>query len=105
MSCDSEFVVILDSAGSGPVRVEVRVQGRDPVYVAECPAGREGGCALDYRFPAFTPEFAAVRVVTPAGTRDTTIERVAYQTTQPNGAHCEPTCRQAFIRMTAPREQ
>jgi hypothetical protein len=52
-------------------------------------------------FTDFTPEEVIVRVTTQSGTVEQTFHP-SYEIVHPNGRRCEPTCRQALIRVPLP---
>jgi hypothetical protein len=98
--CFSGLRVELAARPTGPFRVEVTSAAAPggATYVFDCPdAARCGPGAF---FPDFTPERVTVRVVTSGGavTRDFA---PAYRTFRPNGDDCEPTCREATVRVEA----
>ena len=97
--CQSGLGVELSARPTGPFRVEVTVPGATsggPTYVYDCPDAAR--CVPGAFFPDFAPTHVTVRVTTTAGvvTRSFT---PTYRTHSPNGEDCEPTCREATVRM------
>jgi hypothetical protein len=99
IGCQSGLRVEFSTRPAGPFRVEVTAPGTTPggpTFVFDCPDPAR--CGASAVFPDFTPTHVTVRVTTPAGvvTRDFT---PAYRSSSPNGEDCEPTCREATVRV------
>lgn len=99
VGCQNGLRVEFSARPAGPFRVEVSTPGATPggpTFVLDCPDPTR--CGAGAYFPDFTPTHVTVRVTTPAGvvTRDFT---PTYRTHTPNGEDCEPTCREATVRV------
>jgi hypothetical protein len=97
IGCDSGLAVTIQPVPSGAYRVEVAAAGQTEQSV-QCTAG----APCDLFFRDFTPERATVRVIV-AGDTTTATVTPTYQTLQPNGPACPPTCRRgsATVRLDA----
>lgn len=99
IGCESGLTVVLDDAPAEPYRVEVSAPGETEPRVVECSSASPCGGRVFLR--DFTPESATVRVVAGGDTVAREV-RPTYETLQPNGPGCPPTCRQAEVRVTLP---
>ena len=93
IGCDSGLTVVVEPGPSGEYTVRAETSG-DSARTVQCTAMQP--CAGGAFFRDFTPERATIQVI--AG-GDTTVQAVApsYETLQPNGAECPPTCRRATV--------
>lgn len=98
IGCESGLEVRLDAPPSGAYRVEASAPGDTAPRVQTCdPATACNGRVF---FRDFTPDSATIRVVTATDTLTRAV-RPTYQTQQPNGPDCPPTCRRAAVRIGA----
>jgi hypothetical protein len=98
VDCDSGLLVQLAQTPTGPYRIEVWLPGDDSTQVFECANPATCGNAF---FADFTPKSVVIRVITDAGVRQETAQPT-YSVSQPNGPHCEPTCRNATVTVPLP---
>ena len=77
------------------LRVDVTGSSTAPRTIT-CDAGTQ--CANPVMFEDFTPDSVVVELRADTAVRRIE-QRVTYQTSQPNGPGCPPTCRQAMIRI------
>jgi hypothetical protein len=97
-ACPSSLTIELTTTPTEPFRIEALAVGsEDRVYECLDPSR----CIAAASFQDFTPEEVIVRVTTQSGTVEQTF-RPSYEIVHPNGPRCEPTCRQAFIRVPLP---
>lgn len=91
IGCESGLSVVVDPAPQGDYTV-IAEEGATTRTV-ECV---QNGCPDGAFFADFTPETVRIRVI--AG-NDTTEQTVTpeYETMQPNGPECPPTCRRATV--------
>ena len=92
IGCESGLTVVVEPAPSGDYAV--RAETADSARTVQCTALQR--CAEGAFFADFTPQRATVHVI--AG-GDTTVQSVtpSYETLQPNGPTCPPTCRRATV--------
>jgi hypothetical protein len=96
IGCESGLEVELHATPGGGFEVEALAPGDTAPRRFECdPAVQCGGRAF---FSGFTPESVTIRVLTET---DTLVRSLApvYDTLQPNGPGCPPTCRRATVRI------
>jgi len=95
IGCDSGIRVVLTAPPTVPYRVEAYVPGSGARQVRECSAG--GACNIT--FAGFTPVEVSIEIITAADTlrRDAV---PVYVVSRPNGADCEPECRNATITVS-----
>ena len=98
VGCESGLRVQIQNAPPGPLSV-VAVDAHAPTaeYSVNCPGVT--GCTSEVFFGDFTPESVGLTITTTAGTRHVHATPT-YQTSQPNGPHCAPTCRAATVVFT-----
>lgn len=96
IGCSSGITVVLENKPTSPYRIEVYSgNSTGPRYVFQCDA--QTNCADPFFFD-YTPDHVFVDVV--VGSNRTTYEVVPkYTESRPNGADCEPLCRQSTIRL------
>ena len=97
--CPPSLTIELAETPTVPFRIEASAVGSEDRRVFDCPDPSR--CFAGAWFHDFTPADVVVRVTTQAGAVEQTF-RPSYQTVRPNGPHCEPTCRQAVVRVPLP---
>jgi hypothetical protein len=97
--CPPTLTIELTGTPTGSFRIEAAAVGSDDRRVFECLDPSR--CVTAAWFRDFTPDDVIVRVTTQAGTIEQTFHP-SYEIVHPNGPRCEPTCRQALIRVPIP---
>lgn len=96
IGCESGLEVQLVGTPPEAYRVEASAPGQPTPRVVECTATNPCGPRVFLR--DFTPESATIRLIVGADTATRTV-RPSYETVQPNGPGCPPTCRQASVQI------
>lgn len=96
------LTVELSSRPQGPFTVQVIPQGSSTVaYTHRC----DGTAACSQNtifFPKLVAESVQIQVTTSLGTQTTTVPRVEYRESFPNGKGCEPRALTATVRAQTP---
>jgi hypothetical protein len=95
IGCDSGLTVRVTNAPDGPLSVVAVVPPSQAQFTATCPLAT--GCNSVF-FSDFTPERVDLTITTTDGTRQVEVTPT-YTTSQPNGPHCAPTCRNATVNI------
>lgn len=89
------LIVTVDSAPPGPLTVNARVpNGPDTTFTASCSG--DGRCTNTLLFGNLFASEVELTIITTAGIRVRRV-RPVYQTSQPNGRSCPPTCRSGRV--------
>lgn len=96
IGCESGLEVQLVDQPPGTYRIEASAPGQPAPRVVECTTATPCGPSVFLR--DFTPESATIRVIVGADTTARTVQP-SYETVQPNGPGCPPTCRQARVQI------
>ena len=97
IGCLNGLTVEIQNAPAGPITVRASTEDASgSVYTATCPG--TSGCTNKLFFPEFAPSRAQLTITTTAGTREQVVTPT-YETSQPNGPKCGPTCRSGTARV------
>lgn len=92
IGCESGLSVVVEPTPQGSYTVIA--EAGDTTRTVECTAQRQ--CAEGAFFSDFTPTNATIRVIAGSDTTEQAVTPV-YDTAQPNGPECPPTCRQGSV--------
>lgn len=90
IGCESGLEVQLVGAPAAPYRIEASAPGQASPHIIECTA--RAPCGPNVFLRDFTPEVATIRVIVGADATTRSVQPT-YETVQPNGPGCPPTCR------------
>ena len=96
IGCLNGLWVEIQNAPAGPITVQASEGTSGSVHTEACPG--TSGCTNKLFFREFSPNQVRLTITTTGGTR----EQVAvptYETSQPNGPKCGPTCRSGTVRI------
>jgi len=96
IGCLNGLTVEIQNAPAGPITVQAIEGASGSVHTATCPG--TSGCTNKLFFPEFLPSQARLTITTTVGTREQVVTPT-YETRQPNGPKCEPTCRGGTARV------
>jgi hypothetical protein len=97
IGCLDGLTVEIQNAPAGPITVQATVEGASgSVHTVTCPG--TSGCTNKFFFSEFTPSQTRLTITTTAGTREQVVTPT-YETFQPNGPKCGPTCRGGTARV------